>query len=220
MPICGFRGGIGIGAGLLGTLLAGSLAGAELTAKPVTFTKDIAPIFQEKCQECHRAGSMAPMSLVTYEEARPWAKSIKQRVVTRADAAVAHRQDRRHPEVQERLSRSATSRSPPSSRWVDAGAPQGDPKDMPPPKQWPSERVAGWRRKLGRARSGDRSPTLTPCRARPGRLVEAADADIPLTEPRWVRAVEMRPTTRGGARSRITRSRIWCRTSRTCAARC
>ena len=51
--------------------------------RPVTFTKDVAPIFQEKCQECHRAGSMAPMSLVTFEEARPWAKSIRQRVVTR-----------------------------------------------------------------------------------------------------------------------------------------
>src|SRR4249920_498250 len=56
---------------------------AELGNKPVTFTKDVAPILQQKCQECHRAGSMAPMSLVTYEEARPWAKSIRQRVVTR-----------------------------------------------------------------------------------------------------------------------------------------
>ena len=49
----------------------------------VTFTKDVAPILQEKCQECHRAGSMAPMSLVTYEETRPWAKSIRQRVIAR-----------------------------------------------------------------------------------------------------------------------------------------
>ena len=56
---------------------------AELGAKPPTFAKDVAPIFQEKCQNCHRAGAMAPMSLVTYEEARPWAKAIKQRVVTR-----------------------------------------------------------------------------------------------------------------------------------------
>src|SRR6202166_3917999 len=53
------------------------------SSKPVTFAKDIAPIFQEKCQDCHRKGSMAPMSLVTYEESRPWAKSIRQRVMTR-----------------------------------------------------------------------------------------------------------------------------------------
>ena len=69
----------------LGTFLfAGdSLTAAELTKQPVTFAKDVAPILQEKCQDCHRKGSMAPMSLVTYEETRPWAKAIKQRVVTR-----------------------------------------------------------------------------------------------------------------------------------------
>ena len=61
-----------------------AFSGAAMAADtPVTFAKDIAPIFQEKCESCHRAGSMAPMSLVTYEETRPWAKSIKQRVATR-----------------------------------------------------------------------------------------------------------------------------------------
>src|SRR5689334_13715840 len=60
-----------------------ALPAAELTNRPVTFTKDVAPILQEKCQNCHRAGEMAPMSLVTYAETRPWAKAIKERVVTR-----------------------------------------------------------------------------------------------------------------------------------------
>ncbi len=69
--------------GVLGAWPATSSA-AELTGKTVTFAKDVAPIFQEKCQDCHRKGSMAPMSLVTYEETRPWAKAIKQRVVTRS----------------------------------------------------------------------------------------------------------------------------------------
>src|SRR5712692_3306198 len=63
--------------------LPGISLAAELNGKPATFAKDVAPILQEKCQGCHRVGSMAPMSLVTYEEVRPWAKSIKQRVVTR-----------------------------------------------------------------------------------------------------------------------------------------
>src|ERR1700690_4179743 len=58
--------------------------GATLANTPPTFAKDVAPIFQEKCQNCHRNGSMAPMSLVTYEETRPWAKSIKQRVASRS----------------------------------------------------------------------------------------------------------------------------------------
>ena len=50
---------------------------------PPTFTKDIAPIFQQKCEACHRPGYIAPMSLVTYQEVRPWARSIKQRVAAR-----------------------------------------------------------------------------------------------------------------------------------------
>ncbi len=50
---------------------------------PVTFSKDVAPIFQAKCQSCHEPGSIAPMSLVTYEDARPWARSIKARVAAR-----------------------------------------------------------------------------------------------------------------------------------------
>src|SRR5437016_344186 len=50
----------------------------------VTFTKDVAPIFFNRCVECHRAGEVAPMSLMSYGEARPWAKSIKQKVLDRS----------------------------------------------------------------------------------------------------------------------------------------
>src|SRR4026209_2439183 len=58
-------------------------APARSTQSAVTFTKDIAPIFQKSCQGCHRPGQMAPMSLLTYQEVRPWAKSIKQKVQER-----------------------------------------------------------------------------------------------------------------------------------------
>src|SRR6476469_8679972 len=106
--------------------------------KPATFTKDVAPILQEKCQSCHRAGSLAPMSLITYEEARPWAKSIKERVVTRnmppwhldKTVGIQHFQN----DMSLSDEQIATI-----ARWVDAGAPQGDPKDMPPPKKWPED---------------------------------------------------------------------------------
>src|SRR2546423_2596139 len=64
-------------------LLSPGVAFAADAAKPPTFTKDVAPIFQDKCESCHRPGSIAPMSLVTYEEARPWARSIKARVSAR-----------------------------------------------------------------------------------------------------------------------------------------
>src|ERR1041384_4397186 len=49
----------------------------------VTFTKDVAPIFFSKCAACHRPGEIAPMSLLTYKDARPWARSIKEKVVNR-----------------------------------------------------------------------------------------------------------------------------------------
>ena len=78
-----------VGMKRLGTLAAGLLlalpavtSGAD-TAKPVTFSKDVAPILQSKCQSCHEPGSIGPMSLITYQEARPWAKSIRARVSTR-----------------------------------------------------------------------------------------------------------------------------------------
>ena len=53
------------------------------TKSAVTFTKDVAPILQKRCEECHRQGGMAPMSLETYEEARPWARAIKEKIVRR-----------------------------------------------------------------------------------------------------------------------------------------
>ena len=54
----------------------------DTPSKPVTFSKDVAPIFQAKCQECHQPNSIAPMSLITFEDTRPWARSMKQRVMT------------------------------------------------------------------------------------------------------------------------------------------
>ena len=70
---------------LLAALVAApALASAQTPASnEVTFTKDIAPILQRSCQVCHRQGEMAPMSLVTYQEVRPWARSNRNRVVNR-----------------------------------------------------------------------------------------------------------------------------------------
>ncbi len=112
-------------------------AGQSAPAQPqLTFTKDIAPIFQSNCQVCHRPGSIAPMSLLTYAEARPWARSIKQRVVAREmppwfidkNVGVEHFSN----------DRSLTDRDIQTiMKWVDAGAPEGNPADMPPPRQFP-----------------------------------------------------------------------------------
>ena len=110
--------------------------------RPVTFTKDVAPIVRDKCEACHRPNSIAPMSLQTFEEARPWARSIKTRVAARQmppwhidkTVGIQHFEN----------DRSLTDEQIDTIvRWVDAGAPQGDPKDMPPPRTWPDESTLG-----------------------------------------------------------------------------
>src|SRR5579883_1384683 len=107
--------------------IGAAFAATASDTKPVTFTKDIAPIFQAKCQECHRAGAMAPMSLVTYEETRPWAKAIRERVITKQmppwhiDPNVGVKKFKNDMSLsQEQIDVIA--------RWVDTGAPMGDPK--------------------------------------------------------------------------------------------
>src|SRR5215831_1134284 len=111
---------------------------AETTNTPITFTKDIAPIFQEKCEACHRTDSIAPMSLVTYEEARPWAKAVRERVITRQmppwhiDKTVGIQKFKNDRSLSDAQIDTIV-------KWVDAGAPKGDPKDMPAPKVWPDE---------------------------------------------------------------------------------
>src|SRR5476649_2719961 len=74
-----------LGLGLMLAAVVGLVAPFALNAEPagvpadVTFTKDIAPIVQRSCENCHRADGVAPMSLSTYEDARPWARAMKQR---------------------------------------------------------------------------------------------------------------------------------------------
>ena len=165
--------------------------------KPVTFAKDIVPIFQEKCQDCHRKDSMAPMSLVTYEETRPWARSIKERVVTHQmppwhldkTVGVQHFQNDRS------LSDEQVETI---ARWVDSGAPQGDPKDMPPAKQWPDENTWALQKVFGRPPDMIiKSDSYTMPAVSQDQWWKPT-SDLGITEPRWVKAVEMRPGTPAG----------------------
>jgi hypothetical protein len=178
---------------------AGSLGAAELTksSQPaVTFTKDIAPIFQEKCQDCHHPGTVAPMSLVTYEQSRPWARSIKQRVVTRQmppwhiDPTVGIT----HFENDMSLSEAQIQKI---VQWVDSGAPEGDVKDMPPPKEFPPEGSWLLEKQFGKPDMVLKSePYTMPAQSQDQWWRPITNID--LSEPRWVRAVEMRPGTPAG----------------------
>ncbi len=182
---------------LLGVLLALPVASMAADA-PVTFAKDIAPILQEKCQDCHRKGSMAPMSLVTYEETRPWAKSIRQRVIARQmppwhiDKTVGVQKFKNDMSLTDEQIAAIV-------KWVDAGAPLGNPKDMPAAKQWPAENEWKAAKELGQPDLVIESEPYTMA-AHHQDVWWRPVSDIPLTEPRWVRAVEMRPGTLAGRR--------------------
>lgn len=177
--------------GVVGLLALPASLSAQTTATP-TFTKDVAPIFQNKCESCHRPDSIAPFSLITYEEARPWARSIRDRVASRnmppwhidKTVGIQHYKDDRS------LSEKEIDTI---VKWASNGAPKGDLKDMPKPMSW--EAGNGWNYASKFGGPPDlilKSPKYT-------QKAVAMDAwykpvvDVPVTEPRWVRAIEMRP---------------------------
>ena len=184
-----------------GALAFGGLMAMPLTATaadPVTtptFTKDIAPIFQAKCEACHRPDSIAPMSLMTYAETRPFANSIKARVASRQ--MPPWHLDKNIGIQKYKNDRSLTDQEIDTIvRWVNASSPAGDPKDMPAPIKWPTEQ--GWNyAKLFGQTEPDLIVKSTPWTQKAG----AQDAwwkpvvETGVTEPRWVRAIEVRPST-------------------------
>jgi len=167
------------------------LSSASFAADTVTFAKDIAPILQSKCQECHHTGSMAPMSLVTYEETRPWAKAIRERVITRQmppwhiDPTVGVQKFKNDMSLTQDQIDTVV-------RWVDSGAPLGDIKDMPRPREWPNTDEWKASKELGPPDLIVKSEPWT-MPARHQDVWWRRTSDIGLTEPRWVRAVEIRP---------------------------
>jgi hypothetical protein len=123
---------------LLGLLFGAWATAAGTSPAAVTFHKDVLPILQRHCQTCHRPGNIAPMSFLTYQSTRPWAKAIKAAVLARkmppwsADAAYGHFAN--DPSLQ-------PSELEIIAKWADTGALPGDEKDAPAPIEWPAN---GW----------------------------------------------------------------------------
>jgi len=185
---------------VLGMLVVGAflvLGGvAQAQAPDVTFAKDVASILQEKCEACHRTGQMAPMSLTTYAEVRPWARAIRTKVVA-GDMPPWHMS--KTTGIQQFVNDISltTEQIDTIVRWVDAGAPLGNPDDLPPTREWPSgER---WRVGSLLGRDPDLIVTSTPWT----QPAEGQDqwwqpvVDSGMTEDRWIKAVEVRPTIEG-----------------------
>lgn len=163
---------------------------SALVAAPPTFTKDVATIFQKRCQECHRPGEIGPFSLLTYEQARPWAAAIKASVIQKkmppwfADPHYGKFSNDRSMSGKEIDTIVA---------WVNAGAPKGDPKDLPPEVSF----VEGW---------GIPKPDVVFQMPEPYQIpgtgtIEYLHYVIPTNfkEDRWVQFAEARP----GDRARV-----------------
>ncbi len=165
-----------------GLLFASAMAGA--TEPPVTFFKDVLPVMQKSCQECHRPGEAAPFSLLTYEDARPWAKAMKEAVLTRkmppwfADPHIGKFSNDRS------LSRKDISTL---VAWSDQGAPQGDPKDAPEPLQF----LEGWR--IPKPDVVIEMPNAFHVPASGVLDLQHIVVASEFTEDRWVRCAEVRP---------------------------
>jgi hypothetical protein len=177
---------------ITGLIVAGGMAVSTSTAQErvsappaVTFTTHVLPILQKNCQSCHRPGEIAPMSFLTYESTRPWAKAIKSAVV--AKKMPPWFADPQHGQFANDRSLAAADIET-LSRWADDGAPLGNPADAPPPKQW----ADGWQI------TPDHVVTV-PAYDVPARgTVEWGYVVVPsgFTTDTWVTSIEIRPENR------------------------
>ncbi len=172
--------------------VAVALAGVSSTSvaddrasKRVTFSKDVAPILFANCVSCHRPGDIAPMSLLTYEQARPWAKSIRTKVAARemppwsADPKVGHfRNDMSlsDAEIDTIL------------QWIDQGTPRGNPSDMPMTPDLPP--TGEWQ--LGTPDYIITLPEVTVPAEGPD-IFPNVIVPIDIPEDRWIQAIETLP---------------------------
>ena len=171
------------------TVVVSLLTASGVAAAPAapTFAKDVAPILYKHCAECHRAGEFAPMPLVRYEDVRPWAKSIKERVVAREmppwSADPRHGKFRNDPRLSDQEIETI-------SKWVDAGSPKGDLSQLPAPPKF----AEGWT-------IGEPDVIYT----MQEEFKVPAEGTVPylyykiptnLTEDKWVQAYEIRPGNR------------------------
>jgi hypothetical protein len=153
----------------------------------VTFSRDVAPIFFENCAECHRPGESTPMSLLSYKDARPWARSIREKVLSRemppwhADPRAGEfSNDRRLTEAEIETIRA----------WVDGGASEGDPRDLPPRP----EIVEGW--KMGKPDLVLQMPEEFTLEATGPDEYHFFEIDPGFTEDKYVQIAETRPGNR------------------------
>jgi len=196
----GNRAGFGIAILVLGALtgLQAQAASPRQTAAQITFAKHVAPILQEKCQACHQPNSIAPMSLLTFKDAKRFAPLIKAKVAARVmppwhiDRTVGIKEFKNDAGLTDEQIDAVVA-------WVEGGAPLGDPDDLPPPVEFPDPNRWQLADQFGEPDLIVQSEPFT---------LEAYTQDkwfrpiveTGLSEPRWVRAIEIKPSYPHGRR--------------------
>jgi hypothetical protein len=181
----------------LSSFIVGTAAMAATNSSPVTFNKEVLPILQKNCQGCHRPGEVAPMSLLTYTDARPWAKSIKAAVVSKkmppwfADTKYLH--------FSNQMSLSDADIKTLVS-WVDGGALEGNPTDKPAPLTFPD----GWNIKPDVVVEMPK-PFIVPVKGTIYYKYMLVKTNFP--EDMWVTSAEMRP----GDPKVVHHGKVWVR---------
>jgi len=166
--------------------VVGAAQTAPARAGQVTFSKDVAPIMNRACVRCHRPDEIAPMSLLNYAEARPWARAIKERVSKREmppwflDKNIGIQRYKEDPSLTDEEIATIV-------KWVDSGAPQGNPADAPP--QPKAEDVNTW--KIGKPDLVVQYPTFQMPAAGPD-LYGTLTAPFNTTEDRYIKAIQTR----------------------------
>ena len=182
--------GVVIGLGVLAILAAAPLlAAGQVPAgeRELTFTRDVAPIIHRSCSGCHRPDEVAPMSLTTYEEVRPWARSIRNRVASREmppwhlDRRIGIQHFKNDPSLTDAEIATIVD-------WVDAGAPRGNLADMPPLPTWGN--ADDWQ--IGEPDLIVRYPNYLVPAAGPD-LFGYLYADFDLEQDRYIRAIQTKP---------------------------
>jgi peroxiredoxin len=157
---------------------------AKVVDRPVTFSRDVMPILQNRCQECHRPGEVGPFSLMTYKQAVKWGEDLKEYTQNRKMPPWKPVDDHGTFRDTRRLSEQEIATI---ARWVDAGMPEGDPKDLPPAKKFPE----GWQ--LGEPDLTLTLPEEMTIGANGRDLFRVFVLPTNLSEDKFISAIEVRP---------------------------
>jgi hypothetical protein len=180
---------VALPAALVVTGALGAAQAPSRSAAAPTFTKDVVPILQRSCQNCHRPNSIAPMSFLTYEDVRPWARSMKSKVQTREmppwfiDKTIGITKFKNDISLSDDEIATIV-------KWVDDGSPRGNLADMPPPVQFPD--LTAWHKPNPDLIVTMDEPKVVPA-VGPDWWGNIATANAVTTEDRWIKSIEVKP---------------------------